>query len=225
MMNQANHSEWLRSGVHLRPVGAGGHLDRAVHRLRDQDPGLPVPHLAARRARRGADRDLRHPRRRAAEDGHLRHPAHQLRHPARRRRRSWPSGSSACVGAVNIVYGALCAMAQKDLKKLVAYSSVSHMGYVMLGMASLHAGGDQRRGAADVQPRHRHGDALPPRRRHLRPRPPPQHRRLRRARLRDAGLHRRHRDRLLRGARPARAVGLHLRGAGPARRLAALSRC
>ncbi len=41
------------------------------------------------------------------------------------------------LGAWNIVYGALCAMAQKDLKKLVAYSSISHMGYVMLGMASL----------------------------------------------------------------------------------------
>ncbi len=44
-----------------------------------------------------------------------------------------------CLGALgtfNIVYGALCAMAQKDLKKLVAYSSISHMGYVMLGMAS-----------------------------------------------------------------------------------------
>ncbi len=41
------------------------------------------------------------------------------------------------LGAVNIVYGALCAMAQTDLKKLVAYSSVSHMGYVMLGMAAL----------------------------------------------------------------------------------------
>ncbi|GIW39513.1 MAG: oxidoreductase [Candidatus Binatia bacterium] len=42
----------------------------------------------------------------------------------------------AALGAWNIVYGALCAMAQKDLKKLVAYSSISHMGYVMLGMAS-----------------------------------------------------------------------------------------
>lgn len=40
------------------------------------------------------------------------------------------------LGAWNIIYGALCAMAQKDLKKLVAYSSVSHMGYVMLGMAT-----------------------------------------------------------------------------------------
>ncbi|MBI4518027.1 MAG: NADH-quinone oxidoreductase subunit M [Deltaproteobacteria bacterium] len=42
----------------------------------------------------------------------------------------------AALGTWNIVYGALCAMAQKDLKKLVAYSSISHMGYVMLGMAS-----------------------------------------------------------------------------------------
>jgi NADH-quinone oxidoreductase subunit M len=40
------------------------------------------------------------------------------------------------LGAFNIIYGALCAMAQTDLKKLVAYSSVSHMGYVMLGMAT-----------------------------------------------------------------------------------------
>ena len=42
------------------------------------------------------------------------------------------------IGVINIVYGALCAMAQKDLKSLVAYSSISHMGYVMLGMVSWH---------------------------------------------------------------------------------------
>ncbi len=42
----------------------------------------------------------------------------------------------AVLGVINIIYGALCAMAQKDLKKLVAYSSISHMGYVILGMAS-----------------------------------------------------------------------------------------
>jgi NADH-quinone oxidoreductase subunit M len=49
-----------------------------------------------------------------------------------------------CLGALgtfNIVYGALCAMAQKDLKKLVAYSSISHMGYVMLGMATFTSQG------------------------------------------------------------------------------------
>ncbi|HWQ82696.1 MAG TPA: NADH-quinone oxidoreductase subunit M [Ignavibacteria bacterium] len=45
----------------------------------------------------------------------------------------------AIIAAINIIYGALCAMAQKDFKKLIAYSSISHMGYVMLGMASLTA--------------------------------------------------------------------------------------
>jgi NADH-quinone oxidoreductase subunit M len=43
------------------------------------------------------------------------------------------------IGTVNIVYGAMCAMAQQDYKKLIAYSSISHMGYVMLGMASFTA--------------------------------------------------------------------------------------
>lgn len=41
------------------------------------------------------------------------------------------------VAAVNVLYGAFCAMSQKDLKYIVAYSSVSHMGVVMLGAATL----------------------------------------------------------------------------------------
>src|SRR5579883_2732514 len=45
------------------------------------------------------------------------------------------------IGTINIVYGALCAMAQTDYKKLIAYSSVSHMGYVMLGIAGFTAAG------------------------------------------------------------------------------------
>jgi NADH-quinone oxidoreductase subunit M len=44
----------------------------------------------------------------------------------------------AILGLVNIIYGALCAMAQTDFKKLVAYSSISHMGYVLLGIAVLN---------------------------------------------------------------------------------------
>ena len=40
-------------------------------------------------------------------------------------------------GMINIVYGSLCAMAQRDFKKLIAYSSIAHMGYVIIGMASL----------------------------------------------------------------------------------------
>ncbi len=43
----------------------------------------------------------------------------------------------AILGLINILYGAFCAMAQKDLKKLVAYSSISHMGIVLLGMSGL----------------------------------------------------------------------------------------
>ncbi len=47
----------------------------------------------------------------------------------------------ALFGMINIIYGALCAMAQKDFKKLIAYSSVSHMGFVLLGMAALNTMG------------------------------------------------------------------------------------
>ncbi|MBD3334290.1 MAG: NADH-quinone oxidoreductase subunit M [Candidatus Eisenbacteria bacterium] len=47
----------------------------------------------------------------------------------------------AVLGVINILYGALCAMAQRDVKKLVAYSSVSHMGYVLLGAAAMTVAG------------------------------------------------------------------------------------
>jgi NADH-quinone oxidoreductase subunit M len=49
----------------------------------------------------------------------------------------WFSGALAVLALINIVYGALCAMAQQDLKKMVAYSSISHMGFVLLGMSAL----------------------------------------------------------------------------------------
>lgn len=41
------------------------------------------------------------------------------------------------MGVISILYGGLNAMASKDLKRLIAYSSVSHMGFVLLGLASL----------------------------------------------------------------------------------------
>jgi len=47
----------------------------------------------------------------------------------------------ALFGTINIVYGAFVCLAQKDLKKLIAYSSVSHMGFVLLGMASFTPAG------------------------------------------------------------------------------------
>ena len=47
----------------------------------------------------------------------------------------------AVLSVVGIIYGALLALAQDDIKKLVAYSSVSHMGFCMLGLFSLNAVG------------------------------------------------------------------------------------
>ncbi|HJK93590.1 MAG TPA: NADH-quinone oxidoreductase subunit M [Polyangiaceae bacterium LLY-WYZ-15_(1-7)] len=43
----------------------------------------------------------------------------------------------AVLGVIGIVYGAYCAWVQKDVKKLVAYSSVSHMGFIALGMFAM----------------------------------------------------------------------------------------
>ncbi|MDG3006795.1 complex I subunit 4 family protein [Paludisphaera mucosa] len=48
---------------------------------------------------------------------------------------------TAALGVFSILYGALAAMAQTDFKKLVAYSSISHMGYVTLGMSVMNLAG------------------------------------------------------------------------------------
>lgn len=45
----------------------------------------------------------------------------------------WVAGA----GLISILYGALVALAQKDFKSLVAYSSISHMGFVLLGIAGM----------------------------------------------------------------------------------------
>jgi NAD(P)H-quinone oxidoreductase subunit 4 len=42
----------------------------------------------------------------------------------------------AILGVVNIVYGACCAFAQTNLKRRLAYSSIAHMGFVLIGIAS-----------------------------------------------------------------------------------------
>ncbi|MEX2100158.1 MAG: NADH-quinone oxidoreductase subunit M [Acidimicrobiia bacterium] len=41
------------------------------------------------------------------------------------------------LAVIGIIYGALCCLAQTDMKRLIAFSSVSHMGFVMLGIATL----------------------------------------------------------------------------------------
>jgi NADH-quinone oxidoreductase subunit M len=49
----------------------------------------------------------------------------------------------ALLAVIGIVYGALVAMVQPDMKKLVAYSSVSHMGFVVLGICAMNVQGMQ----------------------------------------------------------------------------------
>lgn len=49
----------------------------------------------------------------------------------------------AVLAIIGIIYGAIVAFAQKDVKKLVAYSSISHLGFVLLGIFSLNEAGIQ----------------------------------------------------------------------------------
>jgi NADH-quinone oxidoreductase subunit M len=49
----------------------------------------------------------------------------------------------ALLAVIGIIYGALVSMVQPDLKKLVAYSSVSHLGFVVLGLVALNEEGMQ----------------------------------------------------------------------------------
>jgi len=47
----------------------------------------------------------------------------------------------AGLGVAGILYGSMCALAQRDIKKLVAYSSVAHLGFCLLGLFALNAAG------------------------------------------------------------------------------------
>ena len=52
----------------------------------------------------------------------------------------------ATLAVVNVLYGAFIVMRQTDLKRMVAYSSISHMGFVVLGLASVGAAGGSLNG-------------------------------------------------------------------------------
>jgi len=53
------------------------------------------------------------------------------------------AGTMAVLGLINILYGAVLAFVQKDLKMVLAYSSISHMGIVLLGLAAMNTIGFQ----------------------------------------------------------------------------------
>ena len=71
------------------------------------------------------------------------------------------------LSVVAVVYTSLVALAQEDMKKLIAYSSVAHMGIVTLGIFTFNAAGHLRRALHHAEPRRRLRRALPLRRRGL----------------------------------------------------------
>jgi NADH-quinone oxidoreductase subunit M len=58
-------------------------------------------------------------------------------------RTPWVVGTMVTLAIIGIVYGAMVTLVQKDMKKLIAYSSVSHLGFVMLGIFALNMAGIQ----------------------------------------------------------------------------------
>ena len=135
-------------------------LHRLLPWLCRQGPDLAAAHLAPRRPRRGADRRLRRCSPASCSRWGPTGSCASLCRSCPRRAQQW-SPYIAVLAVISIVYGALVAFAQTDLKKLVAYSSVSHMGFAMLGIAAGTAAGLDGRSGRQHQPRLPLGDALP----------------------------------------------------------------
>ena len=55
----------------------------------------------------------------------------------------WAAPGLVTLGVIGIIYGAICAAMQKDLKRLVAYSSVAHLGFIIMGTFALTTQGIQ----------------------------------------------------------------------------------
>ena len=89
----------------------------------------------------------------AGEARHVRHPAVRAAAHARTRRVAYGLPVVGTLAAFGIVYAALCAYDQKDIKLMIAYSSVSHLGFLVLGLFAFNARGAVGRGAAHGQPR------------------------------------------------------------------------
>ncbi len=129
--------------VQLPDVG----ISAGVRRLRHSGRHVAASHLGADRPRRRADRRLDAARRRGHEARRLRLPA---RGHWRSSRTAWTPGAFRFVGigswrdvfavlaVIGIVYGALVALVQNDFKFVIGYSSVSHMGFVLLGLMTLN---------------------------------------------------------------------------------------
>ena len=125
----------------------------------------------------------------------------------------------ATLAIIAIVYAGLVTLVQKDMKKLVAYSSVSHLGFVDARHVRAEPARARGQRAADGQPRPLDRRAVPGRRPDLRAAPHPGDRGLFRARARDAGLRDAHARAVPRLDGAAAAQRLRRRAPDPAGRL------
>ena len=159
---------------------------RLLRLVRGEDADVAGAHLAARRARRGADGGLGDPGRHPAEDGRLRLPALLAADvPA-----GEPGVRAAGVRALGHRHhlhlaGGAGAGGREEADRLF---SVAHMGFVTMGIFSFTRAGRRRRHLPDAVARPRLGRAVPVRRRRLRPHAHARDRRLRRPRQPHAAL-------------------------------------
>ncbi|MBK8730723.1 MAG: hypothetical protein IPM00_15770 [Tetrasphaera sp.] len=126
-------------------------------------PSLPTAHLAAVCAHDRPHRRLGAAGRRAAQDGHLWPRPLPGRARARRLRIIAPAVAIAAV--ISILWGGLICLVERDLKRLIAYSSVAHMGFVVLGLATGGEVGLQAALYGNPRPRRHLAPALRRRRR------------------------------------------------------------
>ena len=174
-------------------------LPRLLHRLRDQGAAGAAAHLAARRRCRGAGRARGRCwsacSTRSARSASCATACRCSRRPRASSRR-WCSS----LAVIGIIYGALLAVGQSDMKRFVSYTSIAHFGFIALGIFAFTTAVDRRRGALHGQPRHRDRPAVPRRRHAHRPRRLAADRRLRRRRGKVAPV--------LGGVLPDRRAGL-----------------
>ena len=155
-------------GLRFPGRGAEVAVARLLRELRGQDADVAGPHLVARCARPGADCRLGDPCRRAPEAWRLRvHPFLAAHVPGRVGACS--SRWCSCCRGLLWCTPAWSPWCRRDMKKLIAYSSVAHMAFVTFGLFAMNRQGIEGAMHRDARPRPCVGRALPVRRRGLRP--------------------------------------------------------
>ena len=129
-------------------------LSGVRHRVRHQAADLAVSYLGAHGVRRVADAVRHRPVRHPVQGRRVR--LHSLLSAALSRRRRALRGLISILAIIGMLYAAVLALVQTDIKRLVAYSSVSHMNLIALGIFALNPTATRRLGAADDQPQRHH---------------------------------------------------------------------